>query len=82
MQTIIHNTWYNTTHYPQIIAGIVVRKRVKMLKIPSTSDVIASPLVLAFGFWAVVEILVKTQLQRLHNWAPSGFSAPHFGQYI
>jgi hypothetical protein len=44
--------------------------------------VIASPLVLAFELGTCVEVLVKTQLHDRHNWAPSGLSVPHFGQYI
>jgi len=52
---------------PKIIAGIAVMKKVQKPKIPSTNDAIASPLVLASGLTATVEVLVKTQLQELHN---------------
>ena len=67
---------------PKIIAGIAVMPKVKNVRIASTSDVIASPLVLASGLRATVERLVKTQLHERHNWTSSGFSVPHFGQYI
>jgi hypothetical protein len=67
---------------PRITAGIAVTRQVKGLRIASTSDVIASPLVLATGAGAVVETLVNTQLQERHTWASSGFSVPHLGQYI
>jgi hypothetical protein len=67
---------------PKIIAGIAVMKKVQKPNIPSTNDAIASPLVLAAEVGAIVEILVSTELQEWHNWALSGFSLPHFGQYI
>jgi len=67
---------------PKINAGIAVMKKVKKLKIARTRAVMASLLVLAFGFGATVEILVNTQLQEWHSCASSGFSVPHFGQYI
>jgi len=57
-------------------------KKVQKPNIPSTNDAIARPLVLAAEAGAIVEILVSTQLQEWHNWALSGFSLPHFGQYI
>jgi hypothetical protein len=48
---------------PKIIAGSAVKKHANGLKIASTRAAIASPLVLASGFSAVTEVLVKTQLQ-------------------
>jgi len=73
---------FNRATVPKIIAGIAVMKKVQKPNIPSTNDAIANPLVLAAEAGAIVEILVSTQLQEWHNWASSGFSVPHFGQYI
>jgi hypothetical protein len=67
---------------PRIIAGIAVRNKVKKLKIPSTKDAIAKPLVLTVGAEAIPEMFGRTQLQDWHNFALSGFSFPHLGQNI
>jgi hypothetical protein len=66
---------------PKIIAGITVTRQVKGVRIPSTNEVIANPLVLASGLEGR-ETLVRTQLQNWHSWALLGFSLPHFGQFI
>jgi hypothetical protein len=67
---------------PRIIAGIAVRKQVRGLSKPSTSEAIASPLVLAAGTAAAVVTFVRAQLHDRHTRASSAFSVPHLGQYI
>jgi hypothetical protein len=67
---------------PRIIAGIAVRKQVRGLSKPSTSEAIASPLVLAAGAATAVATFVSAQLHDRHTCASSAFSVPHFGQYI
>jgi hypothetical protein len=67
---------------PKIRAGIAVMPKVKKLRIPRTSAAMASPLVLTLRAGACAGVLVKTELQDWHNWALSGFSVPHFVQYI
>jgi hypothetical protein len=67
---------------PNIRAGIAVMPKVKKLRIPRTSAAMASPLVLTARAGAIVEVLVSTELQEWHSWASSGFSVPHFVQYI
>jgi hypothetical protein len=64
------------------MAGSAVMNKVHKLRIPSTNEAIASPLVLATAGGAVAEILGSSQLHALHTWALSGFSLPHLGQYI
>ena len=48
---------------PQKFDSTYKEKKVKKLRIMSTSAVMASPLVLASGLRATVEVPVKTQLQ-------------------
>ncbi len=67
---------------PRIIAGIAVMPKVKKLKIPRTNAAMAKPLVLTPRGGACAGVIVNTELQEWHNWASSGFSLPHFGQYI
>jgi hypothetical protein len=67
---------------PKTIAGIAVIKQVKGARAPSMSDAIANGLVLASGFGVTIGTFVRIRLQERQNWALSGFSAPHFGQYI
>jgi len=67
---------------PKIIAGMAVIKQVKGLRIASTSEAMASPLVLTAPMGACAPGPGKTALQELHIWAPSGFSVPHFGHFI
>jgi hypothetical protein len=67
---------------PRIRAGSAVIPKVKKLRIPRTSAAIAIPLVLTLTSGPCVGVLVNTELQEWHNWALSGFSLPHFEQYI
>ena len=67
---------------PKIIAGIAEIKQVKGLRIASTSEAMASPLVLGGLIGCCVAGGVRTALHELHSWAASGFCVPHFGQYI
>jgi hypothetical protein len=59
-----------------------VTRQVNGLKIANTNDAIAIPLVLATGGAGGTELLLRLELHELQTFASSGFSAPHFGQYI
>jgi hypothetical protein len=67
---------------PRAIAGIAVIKQVKGARMPSTSDAVARPLVLAC--WAGPDAATpgSAQLQNRQDAALSGFSVLHFGHRI
>jgi hypothetical protein len=67
---------------PNITASGAVRKHVKRLSSPKISDAVAIALVRLFDEGDVGPAPVITLLQFIHICAPSGFFAPHFGQYI
>jgi hypothetical protein len=67
---------------PKIIAGIAVRKQVKGARMPSTSEAIANPLVLALWTKPDGDTGVNIELQNQQDFASFGFSVPHFGHRI
>jgi len=76
---------FTSATMPAMMAGSVVSRHVKGLRIPSTSAAMAQPEVRegAVGTPGDCGIVpVSTWPHALHNLALSGFIAPHFEQYI